>query len=59
MSFGLLHVAPLLPEFLATFPEVSIDLRLSDALVDLIGEGSTRQSALRSCPIPHSLCGAL
>src|SRR3981189_1463727 len=38
MSFGLLHVAPLLPEFLAVFPEVSIDLHLSDAMVDLIGE---------------------
>src|ERR1700692_4952699 len=39
MSFGLLHVAPLLPEFLASFPEVSIDLHLSDAMTDVIGEG--------------------
>jgi DNA-binding transcriptional LysR family regulator len=39
MSFGLLHVAPLLPEFLATFSEVSVDLHLSDAMVDVIGEG--------------------
>src|SRR6201989_2402587 len=38
MSFGLLHVAPLLPEFLAAFPEVSVDLHLSDAQVDLIDE---------------------
>jgi DNA-binding transcriptional LysR family regulator len=29
MSFGVLHVALLLPEFLAAFPEISIDLRLS------------------------------
>jgi DNA-binding transcriptional LysR family regulator len=39
MSFGTLHVAPLLPEFLATFPEISIDLHLSDAMTDMIGEG--------------------
>jgi len=39
MSFGTLYLAPLLPEFLATFPEISIDLHLSDALTDLLGEG--------------------
>jgi DNA-binding transcriptional LysR family regulator len=39
MSLGLLHIAPLLPEFLATYSEASVDLRLSDARVDLVGEG--------------------
>src|ERR1700692_1118637 len=38
MSFGLLHIAPPLPEFLATFPEVSIDMHLNDEIVDIIGE---------------------
>ena len=38
MSFGTLQVAPLLPDFLATFPEISIDLHLNDAMTDVIGE---------------------
>jgi len=38
MSFGTLQVAPLLPEFLTAFPEISIDLHLSDATTDVIGE---------------------
>src|ERR1700719_2062756 len=50
MSFGLLHVAPLLPEFLAIFPEVSIDLHLSDAMVDIIGEGF--DAAIRTAVLP-------
>jgi len=37
MSFGLAYLAPILPEFLAAHPLVSIDLRLSDAVEDLIG----------------------
>ena len=39
MSFGLAHVAPILPAFLGAYPEVTIDLHLSDALVDLVGGG--------------------
>ncbi len=39
MSFGLSYVAPVLPEFLAAFPQVAIELHLSDALVDVIGDG--------------------
>jgi DNA-binding transcriptional LysR family regulator len=39
MSFGLRHVAPLLPAFLAAYPKVSVELDLSDALIDVVGGG--------------------
>jgi DNA-binding transcriptional LysR family regulator len=39
MSFGTLQVAPLLPHFLAAFPEISVDLHLDDEITDVIGEG--------------------
>jgi DNA-binding transcriptional LysR family regulator len=45
-------VAPLLPEFLATFSGVSVDLHLSDAMVDVIGEGF--DAAIRIAVLPDS-----
>jgi DNA-binding transcriptional LysR family regulator len=39
LSFGARWVAPLLPEFFRRYPDIAIDLHLSDAQTDLIGEG--------------------
>ncbi len=39
VTFGRLHIAPALPEFLANYPALRIDLCLTDAFVDLVEEG--------------------
>jgi DNA-binding transcriptional LysR family regulator len=39
MSFGLSHVAPLLPGLIERYPELTVDLHLADEIVDLIAGG--------------------
>ena len=60
MSFGLLRVAPLLPDFLAAYPEITVDLHLSDLMVDIVGEGFDAALRIGSLPdlslIAQKLC---
>jgi DNA-binding transcriptional LysR family regulator len=52
MSFGVLYVAPLLPQIRRLFPEISIDLHLGDAATDIVGEGF--DAAIRVAALPDS-----
>ena len=68
MSFGYLHLAPAVPDFLARFPEVEIDLIMNDRYVDLIDEGvdlavrlgrlsDSSLIARKLAPIRRAVCG--
>jgi len=51
-TFAQLYIAPLLPEFLARHPDITLDLQLSDTMFDLI-EGSF-DLALRNASLADS-----
>lgn len=52
MSFGTLHLSPLLPHFLARYPDLRLEIDLNDRTVDLIGEGY--DMAIRIGALPDS-----
>ncbi|WP_417518263.1 LysR family transcriptional regulator [Minwuia sp.] len=39
MSFGTMHLAPAVAAFMCAYPEVTVDLELTDSFVDLIEQG--------------------
>jgi len=52
VGFGELCLVPLVPEFLALYPEVQLDLSLTDEVIDLVAERA--DIALRAGPLRDS-----
>ncbi|TVO57115.1 LysR family transcriptional regulator [Denitromonas halophila] len=50
VAFGTLHIAPALPDFLARYPALSVDMTINDRIVDLADEGY--DVAVRIVPEP-------
>src|ERR1700741_3445810 len=55
-SFGVRWIAPLLPEFFRSYPDIAVDLHLTDVHVDLIGDGF--DAALRIAVMEDSSLGS-
>lgn len=69
VAFSTLHVAPALADFMAQYPDLSVDMTLSDRLVDLVEEGydlalrmvpeaDDSLVARRLAPIRRRICGS-
>jgi DNA-binding transcriptional LysR family regulator len=52
MSFGISHLAPAIPAFIAQHPDVTPDLHFSDELIDVVAQGF--DLALRISSLPDS-----
>ena len=52
VTFGILHLAPLWPAFMARHPQVTLDITLADRIVDIVEEGF--DLAVRIARLPAS-----
>ncbi|MEF0941134.1 LysR family transcriptional regulator [Rhizobium sp. BR 362] len=56
VAIGVRCIVPLIPDFLALYPEIELDISLSDSVIDIVGEradvairvGSLRDSSLKA-----------
>ncbi|BBC78775.1 LysR family transcriptional regulator [Acetobacter orientalis] len=39
MTFGISHLAPLLPDFMQRYPEIELNISFNDATIDLVADG--------------------
>jgi DNA-binding transcriptional LysR family regulator len=52
LTFGTRHLSGLIAEFMMAYPQIKVDLTLSDAFIDIVGEGI--DVALRIAELPDS-----
>jgi DNA-binding transcriptional LysR family regulator len=52
MSFGIRHLGPLVAEFMARYPELSVEMILNDRMVDIVEDGF--DLAIRIAKLPDS-----
>ncbi|AMO70751.1 LysR family transcriptional regulator [Sphingorhabdus sp. M41] len=57
LSYGLSHLAPVIADFMCAYPEITVDLQLNDARVDLVEEGF--DCAIRIGALPDSSLRAI
>jgi DNA-binding transcriptional LysR family regulator len=57
LALGRLHLAPVISEFLAAYPEIDVDLRLSDKITNIVEDGI--DVAVRVGHLPDSSLKAL
>lgn len=69
LALGRLHLAPIIAEFLAVYPEIDVDLRLSDRIANIVEDGidvavrvgqlpDSRLRALKVGSIRHVVCAS-